>query len=272
MSTCNSVGLLGAAFLSVFLQLSAAEAKRIRYDINGQTYSYDTIDRLQAAIAQHRIAAAKAADEARARARAERSASLWVRLFGSPIQDEADRAEAELKRLLSTTMLPLRPDVSTAKPIARSSPRKLKYLASLGHGSGVISPTPGPPRRAAQLLPTATRIERPVSEPAHRLGYSHLFAIDPEGADAADSETRAKLVERFKASALAEERRRLDAANRAKGFARPADLIGGARVEPNSTGSTDEPTIPQVANETLGSPHVKGLCGLIFFGLVSGCK
>jgi hypothetical protein len=265
MCACKPVRLLGAAFLSVFLLLSAAEAKRIRYDIDGQTYSYDSSDREQASIAQHRIAAAKTADEARARARAERGASLWVRLFGSPIQTEADRAEAELKRMLATPL----PRPRTAKPIAGNTSTKSKYLGSLGNGPPVISTTPPPPRPAAQTLPTAGQIEKPVSDPA--LSYPTFLAINREGIATADPEARAKLVERFRASALAEEQRRLEAAKRQNG-GHPPDLIsGGARVEPISTGSTGELTTPQVSSETSDSPRAKGLCGMIFFGLVSGC-
>ena len=118
MCACKPVRLLGAAFLSVLLPLSAAEAKRIRYDIDGKTYSYDGNDREQAALAQQRISAAKVADEARARASAERRASPWARLLGSPIQTEADRAEAELKRMLETTTLASPAGVSTTKQIA----------------------------------------------------------------------------------------------------------------------------------------------------------
>ena len=75
--------VLGASLVAVGLSVGVAQAKTVRYEINGQRYSYSTEDREQAALAQQRIRAANAEAAARAKAEAERAANPFVRLFGS---------------------------------------------------------------------------------------------------------------------------------------------------------------------------------------------
>ena len=80
---------------------SGAQARTVRYDIDGQRYSYSTNNRQQAAVARERIAAAKAAADARAKAEAESSANPLVRAFGSQAQREAAAADAKLREVLA---------------------------------------------------------------------------------------------------------------------------------------------------------------------------
>ena len=76
-----------------------AEAKIIQYEINSQVYYYNSQSRGQIEAARLRINAANRADELREQARAERESNIFVRLFGSPTQTAAARAETELQRI-----------------------------------------------------------------------------------------------------------------------------------------------------------------------------
>src|SRR5215203_7310162 len=88
--------VLGVA--TVALGVSVAEAKMVRYEVNGQRFSYSTGDRAQFELARQRINAANAAVAARAKANAELAANPLVRAFGSQSQNEAKAAEANLTR------------------------------------------------------------------------------------------------------------------------------------------------------------------------------
>src|SRR5215207_3047209 len=90
----KNIVLLGAAGISASLVAGSAEAKLIRYEINGQRYSYSTNNRQQTLEARERIAAAAAAESAQARADAEAAANPLVRLFGSPAQREAAQTQS----------------------------------------------------------------------------------------------------------------------------------------------------------------------------------
>jgi hypothetical protein len=301
MWACKSVALVGPALLGVFMPLSAAEAKRIRYDIDGQTYSYDSNDRGQAAIAQERIQAAKAADEARAKASAQRRASPWVRLFGSPVQTEADMAEAALKRALATTAMP-----APAKDIARS-PVKSPQVASVETRQGRLAPTTAASarRHPAQKPPAAATADTAMVNPRQHVHEAALEGKSAVGVAAVDPDIRAQLIAQFRASALAEEQRRLESARRQDGFVTSGELSAGtqahaaftsqprpmpavrALAEPTSTGSGGAADLarserPQTSHAAVGQPvtagsgasvssRTQGLCGMIFFGLLSRC-
>jgi hypothetical protein len=301
MWACKSVSLIGAALMGVFLTLSAAEAKRIGYVIDNQTYNYDSNDRGQAAIAQERIQAAKAADEARAKASAQRRASPWVRLFGSPVQTEADMAEAALKRALATTAMPV-----PAKDIA-PHPVKSPQVASVETRQRRLVPTTAASARghSAQNPPAAAKADTAIVNPRQHLHGATLESTSAEGAAAADPEIRSQLMARFRASALAEEQRRLQAGKREDGFAPRTEASAGAHghaafssepppvpaaptlAEPISTGSARTGDLtkserPQTTHRAVAQPvrresggsassRAQGLCGMIFFGLVSGC-
>jgi hypothetical protein len=74
----------GVLAVALWATLGTAEAKLVRYEINGQRYSYSTNNRQQVREAQQRIQAAQEAATATAQAAAERAANPLVRLFGSP--------------------------------------------------------------------------------------------------------------------------------------------------------------------------------------------
>ncbi len=92
--------LLGVA--TVALGVSVAEAKMVRYEVNGQRFSFSTKDRAQFELARQRINAANAAVAARAKANAELAAHPLVRAFGSQSQNEVKAAEANLAWVLAT--------------------------------------------------------------------------------------------------------------------------------------------------------------------------
>jgi hypothetical protein len=73
--------VLGVA--TVALGVSVADAKMVRYEVNGERFSFSTKDRAQFELARQRINAANAAVAARAKANAELAANPLVRAFGS---------------------------------------------------------------------------------------------------------------------------------------------------------------------------------------------
>ena len=75
-----------------------AEAKLVRYEIDGKRYSYSTNNRQQTRDAQERIKAANAARDAKARAEAEAAANPLARIFGSQAQRDAAEAQARIQQ------------------------------------------------------------------------------------------------------------------------------------------------------------------------------
>ena len=96
----KSVPLLGVVSVSLCAVAATAEAKLIRYEINGQRYSYSTNNRQQVKEARQRIDAAAVAAAAKARAEAEAAANPLVKLFGSPVQRDAAEAQARLQQIM----------------------------------------------------------------------------------------------------------------------------------------------------------------------------
>jgi hypothetical protein len=93
--------LLGASIVAQGMMFSGAEARLVRYEINGKQYSYSTNNRAQTAEAKQRIAAAKAAEAAKAKADAEKSKNPLAAAFGSSTQKEAKEADERLRQILS---------------------------------------------------------------------------------------------------------------------------------------------------------------------------
>ncbi len=98
----KNIALLGAAGISASLVVGSAEAKLIRYEINGQRYSYSTNNIQQTKEARQRIEAAAAAEAARAQAHAEAAENPLVRIFGSPAQRQAAEAQGRVQQAVST--------------------------------------------------------------------------------------------------------------------------------------------------------------------------
>src|SRR5829696_8410176 len=98
----KSLGFFAAGLASLAM-LGGAEAKMVRYEINGRRYSYNTNNREQVEEARRRIAAANAADAARLKAEAERASNPLARVLSLPAQREATEAQARLRHVLSSS-------------------------------------------------------------------------------------------------------------------------------------------------------------------------
>ena len=85
------------------LVIGGAQAKMVRYEINGQRYSYNTNNREQVEEARRRLAAANAAYAAWVKAEAERASNPLTRVLGSPTLREAAEAQARLRHVLSSS-------------------------------------------------------------------------------------------------------------------------------------------------------------------------
>jgi hypothetical protein len=106
--------LLGASVLMLGVMPHQAEARKVRYEINGKQYSYSTNNIAQTAEAKRRIAAAKAAEAVKARAEEEKARFPLAAAFGSQTQKEAAEAQKQLEQLLS----------GEAKPVEAAQPAR----------------------------------------------------------------------------------------------------------------------------------------------------
>src|SRR5688572_32229459 len=88
--------------LASLAMLGGSQARMVRYEINGQRYSYNTNNRQQGEEARRRLAAANAAYAARLKAEAERRANPLVRVLGSQTQREAAEALARLRHVMAS--------------------------------------------------------------------------------------------------------------------------------------------------------------------------
>ena len=91
-----------AGGLASLAMLGGAQAKMVRYEINGQRYSYNANNRQQVEEARRRLAAANAAYAARLKAEAERASNPFAAVLGSPTQREAAEALARLRHVMSS--------------------------------------------------------------------------------------------------------------------------------------------------------------------------
>ena len=113
----KKTALLGLIGVSFCVAAGSAQAKLIRYEINGQSYSYSTNNRQQTKEARERIAAAAAAEAAKTRAEAEAATNPLAKLFGSKAQREAAEAQARLQQRASTEA---QTDVTSTSSVGRS--------------------------------------------------------------------------------------------------------------------------------------------------------
>ena len=93
--------VFGVLAVTLGTALGSAEAKLVRYEINGQRYSYSTNNRQQVQEARQRIQAAQTAAAAKAQADAERAANPLAGVFGSPTQAGAAEAQARAQQALA---------------------------------------------------------------------------------------------------------------------------------------------------------------------------
>jgi hypothetical protein len=277
MWSSNSLGLVGAALLIVVAPPHAAHAKRISYDIDGQTYSYDTGDREQIEIARERINAANAVDEIRVRAAAELSANPLVRFFGSELQTELARAEAELKRTLATTVREPNSSRAIGTRVPATNTFAHKALGKRKSASRVdanSAPLPAEADSAAprqEHPPASARSAEPGPQPKQHVAIARgetpqgpfeqarsAKPVSLQTTASADAEARADLIAQFRAKALAEELRRAELDRKRDRFARFADgqrpeLVSppdSAQVAPR--GATRSAEVPASTGSTLG--------------------
>src|SRR4051794_33454833 len=92
-----------AGGLASLVMLGGAQAKLVRYEINGQRYSYNTNIREQVEEARRRLAAANAAYAARLKAEGERASNPLAAVLGSSTQREAAEARARLNQVMSSS-------------------------------------------------------------------------------------------------------------------------------------------------------------------------
>src|SRR3954468_1845320 len=93
--------VVGVLAVSLGTKLGSAEAKLVRYEINGQRYSYSTNNRQQVREARQRLQAAHEAATATAQPAAERAATPHERVFGSSTQTNAAEAHARAQQVLT---------------------------------------------------------------------------------------------------------------------------------------------------------------------------
>jgi hypothetical protein len=92
-----------AGGLASLALLGGAQAKMVRYEINGQRFSYNTNNRKEVEEARLRIGAANAAYAARLKAEAERASNPLAAVLGSPTQREAAEALTRLRHVMSSS-------------------------------------------------------------------------------------------------------------------------------------------------------------------------
>ena len=100
------IGCGVVAFAICVAAAGSAQAKLIRYEIDGKRYSYSTNNIQQTREARRRIEAANAAAAASTRAEAERAANPLARIFGSRAQREAIEARSRLQQTVSPAAAP----------------------------------------------------------------------------------------------------------------------------------------------------------------------
>jgi hypothetical protein len=167
--------------VALWAMLGTAEAKLVRYEINGQRYSYSTNNRQQVRAARQRIQAAQ-------QAAAERAANPLVRLFGSPTQTNAPEAQARAQHVLAQPSQAV--DVTSSVGSRRAERRRAQREAQAEARQTRLSRTPQllDAETAGKAAPATTRpdasAERPTATDAKR---AELASHAPHAAASAPS-------------------------------------------------------------------------------------
>jgi hypothetical protein len=164
----NTLILLGASIITHGIMFSGAEARLVRYEINGKQYSYSTNNHAQTAEARKRIAAAKAAEAAKAKAEAEKTQNPLTAAFGSATQKEAKEAEQQLQQTLSGPaeyMAVSQPVRNPGKKPQDEQSRRASTAKALEKTIAVVNPPAKPTRAAAS---TASPIIAEPIDPQRR--------------------------------------------------------------------------------------------------------
>ena len=161
--------MLGVSALMLGVMPHQAEARLVRYEINGKQYSYSTNNIAQTAEAKRRIAAAKAAEAGKAKAEEEKTKFPLAAAFGSQAQKEAAEAQKQLDQLLSgkdqaaeaTKPVPERRTGQGPKPQDKPSPQ----VAAAKPPQQTLVPIKVSATRAGLSRPTlAPAIAEPLNE------------------------------------------------------------------------------------------------------------
>jgi hypothetical protein len=156
--------VLGVSLIAFGVLISAAEAKMVSYGIDGQRFSYSTKDPEQVAVFRQRMNAAKNAAAARAKAEAERAMYPFAGLFGSPTQNEATAADAQLHEALSNAPRSSQPSAprETASESRTTSAHPKSQAVRPGKQAATstssVAATPGGARVEAIVFDFATGI------------------------------------------------------------------------------------------------------------------
>ena len=102
MRTCKMTLMIGATLSGLFLAPDDAQAKIISYQIKGQTYMYDTARSAAGADSTRAHQSCQNSRRGTSKSQCGGFQESLVRIVGSHAQTEAARADAELKRTLST--------------------------------------------------------------------------------------------------------------------------------------------------------------------------
>jgi hypothetical protein len=172
--------------LASLAMLGGSQARMVRYEINGQRYSYNTNNRQQVEEARRRLAAANAAYAARLKAEAERRANPLVRVLGSHTQREAAAALARLRHVMaSSPPAQLIAGVETGRRAAAAEPTRVAREptphkeATPGFVPRAEPEPSGTPRKLAARPKSSApvkRAEKPAPpNPPHRRGRRSLL-------------------------------------------------------------------------------------------------
>src|SRR4051812_8038294 len=133
----KGIATFGAAGLALAISAGCADAKSVRYEIDGQPYTYSTNNREQTEAARLRIKAAEAATAAKAKAEAELASNPLVRMIGSQTQTAAAEAQAHLQQVMAapgaeaaSKAAPRRAAARDAEPATAAPPRRRTAAAS----------------------------------------------------------------------------------------------------------------------------------------------
>jgi hypothetical protein len=136
-----------------------------------------------------------------------------------------------------------------------------------------------PPAHALSYAPTQQDDNEPRKVPVQIIRVSpeaHPQAARADAQDATDAaaaQARAKLIEQFRAKALAEEKRRLEAEQSRDRFARRADAAAPPRSksDPDITGAVTTAPEAEPAPQQKTSGLMQGMCRMLFFNILPGC-
>jgi hypothetical protein len=169
--------------------IGGAQAKMVRYEINGQTYWYSTNNRQQTEEARQRISAANAAAAAKSKADAELAANPLAGIFGTETQRQAKDAQARFEQAVSrpaasadqsvapekskrVTRAPAKASPERPAPAEARKPPLLAKARSERLARAEAKKPPEPTKRSARVVPAQPAVVpvKRIAEPAEKDG------------------------------------------------------------------------------------------------------